>query len=238
MTDPRVVAFVFARGGSKGVPRKNLQLVDDIPLIGHAIRTALRTPGVTRCIVSTDDDEIAAVARTFGAECPFRRPPALATDDASEWLAWRHAIASVEASDGPFDVFLSVPTTAPLRHVEDIQACLDAYAAGGADVVITVTEAHRNPFFNMVVVDHDGRADLVVRPDRLAAGRQDAPQVFDMTTVAYVADPAFVQRADGLFDGRVRAVIVPPDRAIDIDTDLDLRLVRLLMAERRASDDG
>lgn len=238
MTQPTIVAFVFARGGSKGLPGKNLASLDGIPLIGHAVRTALATRGVSRCVVSTDDEAIAEAARGFGAETPFVRPAELATDAAPEWLAWRHAITAVRAADGPFDVFLSVPTTAPLRDVADVEACLATYAAGGADIVVTVTEARRNPYFNMVTVDADGAAALVIQPRAAITGREAAPRVYDMTTVAYAADPDFILRADRIFDGRVRAVVVPPERAIDIDTPLDLRLAGLLLAERRRKDDA
>jgi N,N'-diacetyl-8-epilegionaminate cytidylyltransferase len=232
MSASGITAFVFARGGSKGLPRKNLSLLAGLPLLGHAIGTALATRGVTRCVVSTDDDEIAAVARRYGAECPFMRPAELATDGASEWAAWRHAIAAIRADGEPLDLFLSVPTTAPLRAVGDVEACLETFADGDADAVITVTPARRNPYFNMVTVDERGAAELVIRPDRPIERRQAGPAIYDMTTVAYVADPAFVLRAEGLFAGRVRAVVVPPERAIDIDTELDLRIAESLMAER------
>jgi CMP-N-acetylneuraminic acid synthetase len=237
MTDQGLVAFVFARGGSKGLPGKNLRPLAGIPLVGHAIRTALATRGVTRCVVSTDDAEIAAVARSFGAETPFLRPPELATDRASEWAAWQHAISSLEAEGEQLRRFLSVPPTAPLRTPGDVEACLDAFDRGGSDIVVTVTEAHRNPYFNMVTLGEGGEAERVIRPDAEVTGRQSAPVVYDMTTIAYVADPAFVMASNGVFDGRVRAVVVPAERAVDIDTELDLRLAELLMAERTARQD-
>jgi CMP-N-acetylneuraminic acid synthetase len=232
-TDP-VVAFVFARGGSKGIPRKNVRQLAGVPLIAHAIRAALATPRISRCVVSTDDPEIAAVSRAAGAETPFLRPAELATDTAREWLAWRHAITTLRDQGAAVGTFVSVPPTAPLRTPHDIAACLDAYAEGGADIVITVTEARRNPYFNMVVVDDAGRASLAIEPVVPIANRQAAPPVYDMATVAYVADPEFILSADTLFAGRVRAVMVPPERAIDIDTDIDFRVAEQLLADRHA----
>jgi N-acylneuraminate cytidylyltransferase len=161
------------------------------------------------------------------------RPAELATDQASEWLAWRHAISTLRERGEPLDVFVSVPATAPLRTPGDIEACIADYAKGGADIVVTVTEAHRNPYFNMLTLAADGTAELVIKPDTLVVRRQAAPKVYDMTTVAYVADPDYVLRANGVLDGRVRAVIVPPERAVDIDTELDFRFAELLMAERQ-----
>jgi CMP-N-acetylneuraminic acid synthetase len=115
-----VVAAIFARGGSKGVPRKNLRLINGSPLIAYAIRTALGVRAVSRVVVSTDDLEIAEVARSHGAEVPFMRPAELATDEASEWHAWQHAIKTLEAASGQFDLFVSIPTVCPLRTSEDV----------------------------------------------------------------------------------------------------------------------
>jgi CMP-N-acetylneuraminic acid synthetase len=233
MSAPNIVAFIFARGGSKGLPRKNVKPLAGVPLIGHAVTAALGAHGVTRCVVSTDDAEIAEIARQYGAETPFMRPAELATDKAPEWLAWRHAISTLQSQGSKIDIFLSVPTTAPLRLTSDIDACLDFHAKGGADVVVTVTEGRRSPYFNMVTLGENGDAELMIKPKTEIVGRQAAPKAYDMTTVAYVADPAFIMRANGLFEGRVRAVIVPPERAIDIDTELDFRFAELLMAERQ-----
>src|SRR4051794_39616334 len=123
-SSPRTIAFVFARGGSKGVPRKNVRAVDGLPLIAYSIRTARASSLVERVIVSTDDEEIASVAREHGAEVPFMRPVHLASDDAPEWLAWRHAVETVGASS--FNTFLSVPATSPLRAVEDLDRTIGA----------------------------------------------------------------------------------------------------------------
>lgn len=231
------VAFIFARGGSKGLPGKNIRLLAGKPLIAWAIEHARAVSRIRRVIVSTDCEEIAAVAREFGAEVPFLRPPELARDDSPEWLAWRHALRFVEAEEGGLpNAMVSVPTTAPLRLPEDVERCLDLFAEGGADMVVTVSEAHRNPYFNMVKTNPDGTVGLVIPPDGQVARRQDAPAVFDMTTVAYVADPAFVLAKDATFAGRVKAVQVPVLRAIDIDTLLDFEIAELLMSKRRSGE--
>jgi N,N'-diacetyl-8-epilegionaminate cytidylyltransferase len=233
MTNLNIVAFVFARGGSKGIPGKNLQVISGVPLIGHAVRAALAATGVTECIVSTDDLKIAEVAVRFGAKAPFLRPPELATDQAPEWLAWQHAIHHFNATaPRAIDVFLSVPTTAPLRSVLDIDASLAAFHEGQTDAIITVTPARRNPYFNMVTIDRNGYANLMMTPANNVTSRQAAPEVFNMTTVAYVADPRFILRASGLFDGRIRAVVVPPERALDIDLPIDLQFAEFLMSRR------
>ena len=225
-----IPAFIFARGGSKGVPGKNLRMLGDRPLLAHAIAAARAAKGISNVIVSTDDDAIAASARLWGAKTPFRRPAELARDDSPEWLAWQHAISEMRRSGEAPDLFVSVPTTAPLRQPQDIEACIEKLQTSGADVVITVTPASRNPHFNMVVLDSSNGARLVIPPQRALGRRQDAPEVFDMTTVCYAARTEFVMEAGSLFEGRVSAVVVPPERALDIDTEFDLRIAACMLA--------
>lgn len=227
-------AFIFARGGSKGLPGKNIRPLGDKPLIAWSIQQALAVERIDRVIVSTDSLEIASVAREFGAEVPFLRPAALATDESPEWLAWRHGLQYLKATNGSMpDLLVSVPATAPLRLTEDIENCLDEYEKGGADIVITITEAHRNPFFNMVKPNFDGTFDLVNSIESTITRRQDAPEVYDVTTVCYVANPKFIMENNAIFEGNVRAVYVPIERAIDIDTLLDFQIAETILSERK-----
>ncbi len=184
------VALICARGGSKGLPGKNIRPLAGKPLIGWAINHAQAIRRIDRVIVSTDAEEIAAIARAAGAEVPFLRPPALARDDSPEWAVWRHALTYLKQSDGVYpDGMVVIPTTAPLRAAADLDRCLDEYEKGASDVVITATDAHRSPYFNMIKRLPDGTSGLVIPPDASVERRQDAPVVYDMTTVAYVARP-------------------------------------------------
>lgn len=229
----KVAAFIFARGGSKGLPGKNIRPLGGKPLIAWSIEHALAVSRIARVIVSTDSHEIAAVARAHGAEVPFIRPEELARDDSSEWQAWQHALSYLLEEEGVLpDAMVSVPATAPLRSPLDIENCLDVYEKGGADMVITVTDAHRSPYFNMVKANADGTVGLVIPPQSAVTRRQDVPTVFDMTTVAYVARPEFVLTHNGTFEGRVRHVHVPVERAVDIDTLLDFRIAECLLSLR------
>jgi N-acylneuraminate cytidylyltransferase len=231
---PYTVAFIFARGGSKGLPRKNLLPVAGKPLVGHAIDAARAVPEVDRVIVSTDDREIADVARSFGAEIPFMRPAELAADNAPETDAWKHAVRTLQELDGGrrLDVFLCVPCTAPLRLPADLVACLRELEHPDTDLVITATEALRNPYYNMVQFDDWGYVNLVIPPERAVTRRQDVPQVYNMTTVAYAAHGEHVLRMKRLFEGRVRMVIIPRERALDIDEALDLELAEFMYRRR------
>lgn len=228
-----VVAFIFARGGSKGLPGKNIRPLAGKPLIAWAIEQARAVKRIRRVIVSTDSEDIAAAARERGAEVPFLRPAELARDDSPEWLAWRHALAYLKETVGALpEAMVSVPATAPLRLPLDIDNCLDEFGKGGADIVITVSEAHRNPWFNMVKASPDRTVELVIPPTGDITRRQDTPPIYDMATVAYVADPTFVLTHQSIFSGRVRAVPVPVERAIDIDTLLDFEIAEFLMNRR------
>lgn len=230
----KAIAVIFARSGSKGLPGKNIRPLCGKPLIAWSIEHALAIKRIYRVIVSTDSEEIASVARAYGAEVPFIRPADLARDNSPEWLAWRHALNYLRQSDGVLpEAMVSVPTTAPMRLPIDIENCLDEYEKGDADMVITVTDAHRSPYFNMVKMNMDGTVGLVIPPQSTIIRRQDAPAVFDMATVAYVARPEFVMSHNSSFEGRVRAVHVPSERAIDIDTLLDFRIAECLMADKR-----
>ena len=229
----KATAIIFARGGSKGLPGKNIRALGGKPLIAWSIEHALAVKRIERIIVSTDSEEIAAVARHHGADVPFIRPAELAADNSPEWQAWRHALNYLLDTDGTLpEVMISVPTTAPLRLPLDIENCLDEYEKGDADIIVTVTEAHRNPYFNMVKVNHDGTVGLVLPPEASIIRRQDAPVVYDMTTVAYVARPEFVMSRNCIFEGRVRNVYIPVDRSLDIDTPLDFRIAECLMGSR------
>ncbi|MCK9630276.1 MAG: acylneuraminate cytidylyltransferase family protein [Methanoregula sp.] len=230
---PGVVGFIFARGGSKGVPRKNIRPLAGKPLIAWSILAAKESRFISRVIVSTDDDEIARIARQYGAEVPFMRPAELAGDRATEWSAWQHAITEVKKDHPhPLDVFVSIPATSPMRASTDIDACISRLLESDADIVITVKKAERSPYFNMVNLDDGGYAHVVISTGSNMTRRQDAPPVFDMTTVAYAVRPAFIMRAHGIFDGKVVVVEVPTERALDIDTEFDFRIAEFLMKER------
>lgn len=227
------MAIIPARGGSKGVPRKNIRLLAGKPLIAYAIETARASDLIDRVVVSTDDTEIAEIARRCGAEVPFMRPRELAQDDSPEWLTWRHAVRTLTAGEGDarIDAFVCVSPTSPLRAVEDVDACIRLLFDSDADLVMTVRPAERNPYFNMVVLDGGGWARVVIPPERPIFRRQDAPPVYDITTVAYAFRPEFVLRAESESEGKVKAVVVPAERALDIDTELDFKFAEFLLSQ-------
>jgi len=224
MTSPKIYAFIFARGGSKGVPGKNIKMLAGKPLIAHAIEAARKSRHVSKIFVSTDEIKIAETARQYGAEI-IDRPSALAGDDSNERDAWRHAIEKVDA----FDIFVSVPATCPLRSVGDIDACIEKLIAmPEADTVFTVTRSHSNPYTTMIARGADGIAQKIVRGSD-ASNRQQAPEVFDIVGVAYATRPQSVMSQKTIWDGKIQTVVVPQERALDIDTEFDFKIAELLL---------
>lgn len=222
----KTFAFIFARGGSKGVPGKNIRSLAGKPLLVHSIEIAKRVPSISKILVSTDSHEIAKVGLENGAEI-ILRPDELARDDSPEWEAWRHAINWLNDRSEDFDVFLSLPATSPLRNVSDIESCL-AQLDHETDIVVTMTETTRSPWFNMVRQEGN-YIRLLSQGGGVYTRRQDAPKGFDMTTVAYVMRPDFILNANNIFEGRVKGVLIPNERAIDIDTEMDFLLAEILM---------
>ena len=167
--------------------------------------------------------------RRRGEAKVIKRPKELAQDESSEWLAWIHAINFVHEQGYEFSKFISLPATAPLRADEDISNCLLALK-GDVDVVITVTPANRNPSFNMVKRDTKGISELIIKSDLVR--RQDAPLVYDMTTVAYVTSPQYILNKKNLFEGNTYSVIIPKERAVDIDDEIDFLLAEKLFERK------
>lgn len=222
--------FIFARGGSKGLPRKNIKLLAGKPLIQYSIETALACPSIAKVFVSTDDAEISKVAIAAGATI-INRPSELATDTSPEWYSWRQAIEFVTEEYGEFDGFVSLPATSPLRNVEDVEAAIAKLSQEKADICISVTPANRSPFFNMVKLNVEGLVELVNPPTLEVSRRQDSPEVFDITTVVYAATPNFVLNNYGIFSGKVTSINVPKKRAVDIDDIYDFKLAEVMIQE-------
>lgn len=220
-----VYAFIFARGGSRGLPGKNIKLLAGLPLLAHSIKVAQQIESVKKIYVSTDCDEIAKVAKEFSAEL-IQRPKELASNTASEWLAWQHAIQYLHDRGENFDVFLSLPTTSPLRIKKDVEDCI-ARLSEDTDMVITITPSARSPYFNMVTLEEDG-TNKIACGDATIIRRQDAPAMYDITTVAYVSRPTYIMQNNSLFSGNVKSVIIPKERSVDIDDAYDFMVAETI----------
>jgi len=224
----KTYAFVFARGGSKGIINKNIKKLHGKPLLSYSIDLAKQIKSIDKVFVSTDNNIISKIAYNNGAEV-INRPKELADDDTPEWLAWQHAVEILDKKSEEFDVFLSLPTTSPLRNEKDVNLALSSLD-DLTDIVVSMTVASRNPWFNMVEKTKNGLLKIPMQTNQKISRRQDAPMIYDLSTVAYVTRPNYIKNANGIFDGKVKGIEIPPERSIDIDTDLDFKIAEFLMS--------
>lgn len=229
----KAYGFVFARGGSKGVPGKNIASLCGKPLIAYALEAGLACGRLEKIVVSTDSQEIADVARQYGAEVPFIRPAELASDNAPEWLSWQHAVNFLKDNGDDFDTFVSLPAPSPLRTAADINACLDAFMAGGCDAVVSCCRASHSPFFNMIMRDENGLAKIVAPLEPPPARRQDAPTVYNLAGAVYICSADYILKNKSFWTGQVKAVVIDQINAIDIDEPFDWELAEIFMSKRR-----
>jgi N-acylneuraminate cytidylyltransferase/CMP-N,N'-diacetyllegionaminic acid synthase len=225
-----ILCTVCARGGSKGVPNKNVRDVDGKPLVAHTIEQGLSWDRCDELVVSTDSEDIAEVARDYGARVPFSRPDRLASDTAAKLPAIQHAHEQMEEiDDTTYDVVVDLDATAPLRTVQDIEDCFQAVQGTNAHNAYTVTEAEKNPYFNMVELDDDGYAHLSKDPGEDVVRRQDAPAVYEMNASIYVYERSYLVEATSHHGDRTRVSEMPRERSIDIDEPIDLAFVEFLL---------
>jgi len=225
-----ILGHIGARGGSKGVPGKNLRPLAGKPLIDWSLDQLLAHPRVDAVVVSTDDPAILAHALSRGTLPIGLRPAHLATDTAAKWGVWQHALAVSEPLlGGPVTAFLDLDCTSPLRLPSDIDAALDLFLAARPDMVMSCCEARKNPYFNLVEPDATGALHVSKPLPGGVVARQQAPVVYEHAASTYVVAPAYLRRAAGLWEGRVIPYLMPPERCADIDTPFDFELVEWLM---------
>lgn len=225
----RVLALVPARGGSKGLPGKNIIDLGGKPLIAWTIEAARASRYVDEVVVSTDSEEIAAVARWHGAEVPFMRPAALAGDQASSFDTLLHAIDWYENNGPAIDLLLWLQPTSPLRTSEHIDGALRFYADRQAAAVVSVCETDHHPWWSNTLAE-DGSMRDFLRPEALNTNRQDLPPFYRLNGAIYLGEPQFLKRNGSFYGERTFAYIMPRRHSVDIDDAMDLRLAETLLA--------
>lgn len=236
---PRVLAVVPARGGSKGVPRKNLQLLGGRPLVTHAVATGLAVVRVTRVVCSTDDPEIADVAREAGADVPFLRPPELAQDTSEDWPVFVHALKWLEEHEGWVpDLVVNLRPTSPMRTPRHVDDAIGLLLETGVDSVKAVCLARQHPH-KMWLRQVDGQIEPFLKTRfRLSRGpdvpRAELEDVYWQNGVVDVTRRSVIFEQGVMIGQRVAGLVTRPEDSIDIDTPLDLALAELLLAKRLA----
>jgi N-acylneuraminate cytidylyltransferase len=186
-----------------------------ISLVARAVNAGLNAERIGEVFISTDDPEIAKEAKRAGAQVPFMRPDELAEDDTPEWAAWEHAVE--ELGSGNVDPFVCIPPTAPLRRPKDIDACVRRFQESEADVVLTVREAWKNPYFSMVKPTGDGAVSLVNDPGDSLYRRQDTPEVMMSQRLLMCSTPSsYSERPISTMAGSRRSRF--PTRGVSMST--------------------
>ncbi len=227
-----IIGHIGVRKGSKGVPGKNFRDLLGKPLIDWSLEQLLAHSRVDAVVVSTDDERIYAHSVAKGCLEMGLRPDQLATDTAGKWGVWQHALERAEELVGPATAFLDLDCTSPLREPRDIDGALDAFFADRPDMIMSCTEARKNPYFNLVEPDETGALHVSKPLPGGVVARQQAPTVWEHAASTYVVDPGYLRRAGSLFEGRVLPYLMPPERCLDIDSELDFKIVECLMKER------
>jgi CMP-N,N'-diacetyllegionaminic acid synthase len=219
----RSLGVIAARGGSKGIPRKNLSMIGEIPLMEFTRRAAVGSK-LDRLIVSTEDAEISALAQSIGLEVPFTRPSVLADDYASTSSVMLHAVDTLQAEGDQFDIVVSLDITAPFKLSSDIDECL-ARIEQGATSANTVCEAEINPYFNMLQVDDEGWGTPLFDEYFTLTRRQDAPRVYRENAVVQAVTVDQVRAGFWPVTDRCSLVEIPTERSVMIDNSEGLIIV-------------
>ncbi len=225
---------ICARVGSKGVKNKNIRELEGKPLISYTINQAKKWGKGKHIIVSTDSEDIAKIAREFGAEVPFIRPLEFANDSASKVSAIRHALISCEEIFGEaYDFVMDLDVTSPIRRVADLEKAYNLFLEKRPKTLFSGVPAHRNPYFNMVEETPDGKVKLV-KQIKTIVRRQDAPKVYDINASIYIYDKEYLMDANNVSPISDDSIIYQMGELsrIDVDSELDFKFIEFLIKER------
>jgi CMP-N,N'-diacetyllegionaminic acid synthase len=230
----KILAVIPARGGSKGVPHKNIRLVSNQPLIGYTIQAALAAQQLLyRVIVSTEDEEIARISRDLGAEVPFMRPPELATDTAPTRPVLQHAVDFIEKRDDvQIDWVLLLQPTALFRTAEDIEIAISTALAHECDSVISVTQVFAEHPILMKRIENDQLLSYCIE-EKEGTRRQDySPSAYIRNGAIYLTRRDILMDQDSIWGKIIRPYVMPAERSVNIDSEIDLKVAELLIQER------
>ena len=225
-----VLALIPARGGSKGVPYKNIREVGGKPLIAWTIEAAKASRYIDRIVLSSDDLAIIEVARKWNCEVPFIRPKELANDKADSIQVVRHAIGALSEH---YDYLVLLQPTSPMRTAEDIDAAIECCAQSGALSCVSVCEPDKSPYW-MLKLDKDGFGQPLFAADQIPDRRQDAPPVVAFNGAVYVARTDDLTNGGTFYTKRMAAYSMPKERSFDIDTELDIKIVDFLLSQNES----
>jgi CMP-N,N'-diacetyllegionaminic acid synthase len=216
----KVLAIIPARGGSKGVPGKNIRIVSGKPLIAYSIEQASLSLYIDRAIVSTDDLEIFSVARSWGGDVPFVRPASLARDESESITTVLHALMEIPG----YDLVVLLQPTSPLRRISDIDECIKSCVVSNSPACVSLSETRQSPYW-MFTLDDNRNLVPVIKADSMPLRRQDLPSVYAINGAVYVARTDWIMTTKAFITGQTSGYLMPLNRSLDIDTEEDFQLL-------------
>lgn len=229
-----ILCVICARGGSKGIPGKNIKPINGKPLLAYAIEAATKSKCFDDIVVSTDSEQIRKFANEFGDIAPFTRPAGLAGDNVGRIEAVKHAVEWMEKNGVKYDIVADLGAVTPLRITDDIKKPIDMLIDGNHDNVFSVTPCSRNPYYNMVE-EVEGKISVVKDMGEDLSSRQRAPKVYDMNDSINVMWRDNVWKHARAFSGNSMIYVMPRERSIDIDEPIDLLIVSTILNSRPQS---
>jgi len=226
-----VLGLITARGGSRGIPRKNIKLMAGKPLIVWTIEAALASKFLTRIVVSTDDEEIASIARDAGADVPFMRPSALAQDDSTSLEVVHHALETLRTQGETYDAVMILQPTSPLRTAEDIDTAVQKMQKTGADSVMGMVELSDFSAKKVKTIDGDTIAPFFEEEGKTSAARSQGRHAYKRNAAIYLTRTDLLLRHD-LFGKDSRAIIMPRERSVDVNDGFDWLIAEALLHQR------
>jgi N-acylneuraminate cytidylyltransferase len=226
----KILAVITARGGSKGLPRKNILEVSDKPLIVWTIEEAKKSKYIDRLILSSEDAEIIKVAKKWGCDVPFVRPTELAQDDTPGIDPILHAIKMLPG----FDYVVLLQPTSPLRKINDIDGCIKFSINKKLNICVSVSEARKSPYW-MFSLDKRGRMAPIIKTNKSIFRRQDLPEVYAINGAVYCAKIGWLLKVKSFVTDETVAYVMPAERSLDIDSETDLMLADILLRKRPKS---
>ncbi len=223
----KIMAIIPARGGSKGLPRKNIMLLDGKPLIAYTIIVAKKSHIFDRIIVSTDNNEIAEIAKKYGAEVPFIRPTELATDKADSMDVVIHALKWFKEKGKKFDYIMKLQPTSPLRTVQDLIKSMELIIEKDGDSVISVSECEHHPLWSNKL-DPDLKMSNFIDEDIKGKNRQELPKYYRVNGVIFISKVDTLLNTTDWYGEKSYAYIMDSKRALDIDSEIDFYLAELM----------
>ena len=223
-----VLAIIPARGGSKGIPRKNITNLAGKPLIAWTIEEANKSKYIDRLILSSEDKEIIQVAKEWGCEAPFVRPAELAKDDTPGIEPVIHAINTLVQK---YDYVVLLQPTSPLRAVADIDGCIETCLSSRAPSCVSVTEVDQHPYW-MYIMDEEKILLTLLNQEVTINKRQDLPPVYILNGAVYVAETTWLQQNQSFFNSMTKGFIIPKERSVDIDNGIDMQLCEILLQNK------